>query len=249
MKYPQRIQRVLKLLDKHKELSTQDLVQDLGLSPSTVRGLMRQIHEMELANKVHGKLINKNPEALHTKLNFRKVWNIHAKQYIAKKIVDQLKTVHIIYLDESVSALCVAQELKKRRQIKTIVTNSFLIIQEFIDDKEFTVICAGGHLIENAHGFAGRATIQFILDYNIPVAVMGAFGLNSKGTLEVNPLIFELKKTIADNVPRIILAADKFKFDHSGGTLCIPWKNIDIFCTNEFSTDINSLEGFVGQII
>lgn len=253
MDQAQRIQKILQLLEKNRVLSTEEIINEMGMSSATVRSDIRKIHEMGLANKTHGKIevIDKLPQELHAKVGFRKIWNIQSKRYIAKKIVDQLPQTNLIYLDESITALCVAQELKKRLRPMSIVTNSFLIIQELINCPEFSIICAGGHLVENAQGFGGQSTLQAILECNVPLAVMGAFGLNSQGTLEIVPAIHEMKKTIAEKVPTVIVVADNFKFTHSGGYLCIPWKNINIFGTNELPADlsIDDLEGFTGQII
>ncbi len=84
------------------------------------------MYSRKIIERSHGKinLFHDNPNTKYHSLEFRKTWNIDIKMHLAKKILDNLVATKIIFLDESVSALCIAKEIKQRKINIDIVTNS-----------------------------------------------------------------------------------------------------------------------------
>ena len=250
MKKQERIQKILELLGKKSSLTTNEIIEELNMSPSTVRSDIREIHTRNLAQRYHGCLVPLSTESDYLSLEFRSNWNISVKKTLAKKLLDSLPYTNMIFLDESISALCVAQEIKARNLSMTIVTNSLLIMQELSKENNINIISLGGYLMNEQQAFVGKELERAFTNYNIPIGIIGAGGLCAKGTLESFPPIFDVKKVIVKYVDQVYLIADSFKFSHSGGQLCVLWSEIDVFCSNYDPCLIDfDLENFRGKII
>ncbi|MCL5069761.1 MAG: DeoR family transcriptional regulator, partial [Actinobacteria bacterium] len=90
-----------------------------------------------------------------TKLGQRIEQNKIEKISIAKEAAKLVNTGDNIILDESSTSYYLAKELKNRNIPITIITNSVLIPQEFLENNLVRIINTGGVLDSEVGGFVG----------------------------------------------------------------------------------------------
>jgi DeoR/GlpR family transcriptional regulator of sugar metabolism len=166
----ERLQSILRFLQKDRKVLLPDLSKELNVSEDTVRRDIKELSAQKLLKEVRGGAVPHapGPHNLKERANFAS----RQKQIMAKKAIQILKQGQVIILDSGTSTLAVASMLPKDFRL-TIITNSFPIANMLEDRKDIEVFFAGGRLFRESFITTGHDSINFFKNIRADICFLG----------------------------------------------------------------------------
>lgn len=211
----ERRQLILDKLKENESVNVNDLSTEFDVTKETIRRDLEKLQNKNLLKKIHGGAVPiNNKEELS--FNIRKKQNTEAKKEIASKALKYIKEGDTVFLDISSTAMFLARELKKVKNI-TLITNSAKIVTELANNKEITVISTGGILISNSISFVGPHANYMVKNYFADKFFASCKGISSQyGATDSSDLEIEVKKNMVNRASEVIILADYSKFKERG---------------------------------
>ena len=114
-----------------------------------------------------------------------------------------------------------------------VITNNINVVTTLLPNNHIKVIAAGGVVRHEDGGIVGQSTADFIAQFKVDFAVIGASALDIDGALlDFDFQEVRVTQSIIKNSRSVILVADRVKFERSA-----PNRVCDIDSVNYFVTD------------
>jgi len=107
----------------------------------------------------------------------------------------------------------VARALLRHRGLR-VITNNLNVAAILCDNPDCEVIVAGGPVRARDRAIIGDATVDFIRQFRVDIALIGVSGIESDGTLrDFDYREVEVTRAIIEHSREVWLAADRSKFN------------------------------------
>lgn len=181
-----RHQRIQSLLDRLDRVTTDHIVEELGVSRETVRRDLLELEARGVLKRVHGGAIRISSEP---PIGQRLATRVKYKQAIARAVAQRVERDMTLFIDAGSTTTLVARELAKLSRL-SVITNSLDAALCFNAQGEGAVrgnrvTLLGGELSPHLAATCGAATVAEIGRYSVdlallsPVAVDAAYGATS----------------------------------------------------------------------
>ncbi len=231
MKAATRANHILKLISDFGQVSVVDLIEDLEVSPETIR---RDLKKLDIAGelvRVHGGAVKKKSEDIGTSFNKRAGHNVCDKKSLVEQVINHIYEGSVIGLDASSSSWLVAQSLPDIEC--TVITNSLNNITALANKTKVTVISLGGWYSEKYKAFYGRITQKTLSELSLDYCIISCEGFDEiNGVWDSNEYNYEIKKEFISVASKSILMADKNKYQKKSLVKICNLEEIDIVITN-----------------
>ena len=139
----QRIDLIMKEVEKHGIVSVSDLMKKLGVTRMTIGRDLKLLEDSGMLKRTHGGAV-KNDDLNLVELTHlqKKNINISKKEEIGKLATDYIENGDIIFIGASTTNECLLKNIKNKRI--RIITNSFYIFEQYKGNKNFELILTGG---------------------------------------------------------------------------------------------------------
>lgn len=170
---------ILDQLQQHGRVSVAELSEAMQVSAVTIRQDLRALEEEGLLDRTYGGAVSRSSSALpelsfHIRMGKRQ----HEKAAIAKAAAALVSDGDTVALDCSTTAYAMVEPLKRFRKL-TIVTNSLIIAQSFLDSPHIHVLLPGGRLRRDSVSLVGGTNT--LPEINLNIGFMGARGISMVG--------------------------------------------------------------------
>lgn len=159
MKKRERLDEIIKLVNKAGTATVQEIVESMKVSDMTVRRDLIELEKQNLLTRVYGgaksNLHMDFREIPHEEKLFK---NIEAKRQVAKKAIELIREGDTIFLGPGTSVEVFAEEINTKNL--KIITNCLPIFNELLKKKSdtFKVFLLGGEIRETTQAFVGEMT-------------------------------------------------------------------------------------------
>lgn len=219
-----------------------DLVEEIGVSESTVRRDLQELEEKGLVQRTHGGAILAGKSSFEPTMGEKSEVMQEEKDYIANLAVSQIKDNDTIFLDSGTTTLKIAELIEGKNL--TVLTNSMPIAQVLSKKEEVSLILAGGQLRWQTDALVGPVTEEFIRKFRVDKVFLGANGLSiQEGITTPNVIEAYTKRAMIEIAKEVIVVADHTKFEKTYFASISPLKNIDYIIT-DFNISQEVLEKF-----
>ncbi|MBP3323331.1 MAG: DeoR/GlpR transcriptional regulator [Clostridia bacterium] len=203
-----RQQDILKLTEKHGEITIKDLSRLLGVTEMTIHRDLDYLEDNKLIHKKRGAAVYlENKEA--AKISFY----AEEKRIIGKKAASLLKEGQSVIFDNSTTAAECARYLDDSLKL-TCYTTSLEIADIIARSGKHILYCSGGYYFPDSHGFVGSHAESYVSKIKADVAIVGASGISlEKGITNPYPMHNNLQRAIIKSAKECILLADHSKFE------------------------------------
>ena len=172
MLYSERVQAVLQQLQLKAHVTVNDLSQMLSVSVDTVR---RDLKAMEQAGQI--KCVRGGaclPESMAAMANFsgREIQNIEKKREASLKALPYIQKGQVVALNSGTTNTIFAQELIKRAESLTVVTNNIAAVMVLMQNPAIRVIVTGGEVDATERSLWGHRCEEDFASYRPDVAVL-----------------------------------------------------------------------------
>lgn len=209
----EREEQILYLLQSKKQMTVSELSKILFTSESSIRRDLNSLELNGLIKRTHGgaELLGNNPAIVPfaNRLHYK----ILEKKKIAKKALKYISDGQVIFLDQSSSALFIAQELINFKHI-TVITNNIEILSTMADS-ELKIYSSGGYISPtNKNCLIGEDAHDIFNKTHADITFFSTKALSSDGILfdstREEVLIHD---TMIKNTNKSIFLCDSGKFD------------------------------------
>ncbi len=225
-----RHRQLLALLNKQKALSTQTIIEQLKVSPATVRRDINKLNELGLLKKVRNGVehlhytIVHNPELVDTTHN-------DEKQRIALAAADICKAGQSVFITCGTTMMMLGQQLCGR-DIQ-ILTNYMSLANYLIKHKHSDLCIMGGQYNAEKDITLSFNSSDYSHYYAANIMFTSGRGLTEEGLFKTDMIIANSEKQMAAKADRYVVLLDSSKLDNKAGMLFTRINDIDTLITGQ----------------
>ena len=208
MIFEKRIEIILNILKKQRQVSNKFLITNLNVSESTLRRDLDYLEKRGYIKRVHGGAILANIEFEEKSYDKNIVSNIESKIKIAKKASKEIFDSKYIYLDAGTTVNQIIDYLPK----DTIVITNGIMHLEKLTKNNIKTIFLGGNIKSKTNVVIGEQALENLLKYNFDLCFIGANGYCDGEFTTHDPNEAIIKNTAIKRSKRSIILIDKSKF-------------------------------------
>lgn len=193
-------------------LTIEALAQRFGVTLQTVRRDVRQLELLGLLARYHGGV--RTPVSTVENLGYQQRQTLHAaaKEAIARAVARDVPAGCSLILNIGTTTEAVARALLQHRGLR-VITNNLNVAAILSDNPDCEVIIAGGVVRARDRGIVGEATIDFLRQFRVDIALIGISGIEADGTLrDYDVREVKAARAIIEHARQVWLCADHSKF-------------------------------------
>ncbi len=205
---------------------------EFGVTEETVRRDLETLEAQELLRRTHGGALPMDEGSYELSLEKRKVFNVEAKQALARKAAQHIATGDTVFLDASTTTFYLAREIKSMKNV-TVITNSIRVINELFGVDGVKVVAVGG-IVSNNQSMVGAMTENYIREnYFADKMFFSSKGIGDNSIiLEGNEQECFIKQTMIKNSRIHYYLCDKSKIGRVGYMRLSSFEDIDYLVTD-----------------
>lgn len=238
--------RAAELLSLKGFVSLAELVQELGVSESTVRRDLELLEEQSLIRRTHGGAVSvQNTPALAD----RRTSAAAEKKAIARAIAKLIPPGQTIILDGGTTCYEVAKALQGSHL--NVITNSVPIASLLSVDIATEITLIGGYLYPRTGVALGAMAEQHLDMLQATQLVMSCAGMTHDGAFNANQMMVEAELKMMQAADEVILALDHTKFAKRSVAKLADPDEFDVIVTDSACDDEtrNWLESLRAKVI
>lgn len=235
----ERLREIMNILREEGYATVEMLSQRLYISPSSVRRDLTQLEKQNQVRRSYGGVELEKNNSRAVPFSMRMEHRVEQKRLIAKKAAALVQDKDIVYLDQSSTALYLAQELADSKKI-TIVTNNMEILNSIYSLDNITIYSSGGCLVKPHKSLTGEDAAATFRRMRADYAFFSAQALSPEGVV-YGDLFAEVlvRQAMLENAAKKVFLCDEEKFDrYSGYRLCslreIDYMISDVPCRDKY---------------
>jgi DeoR family transcriptional regulator, glycerol-3-phosphate regulon repressor len=227
--------RQLELVDEVRRLgsvSVEALAERFGVTLQTVRRDVRLLAEAGLITRFHGGV--RIPSSTTENIAYRQREQLHdqAKRRIARAVAQAVPNDCSLILNIGTTTEAIARELMQHRGLR-VITNNLNVAAILSGHADCELIVAGGVVRARDRGIVGEATVDFIRQFKVDIALIGISGIEADGTLrDFDYREVKVARAILEHSREVWLAADHSKFNRPAMVELARLENLDRLYTD-----------------
>ena len=221
----QRRGRLLELVRSRQFASLPELVEQLGVSESTIRRDLEFLEEQGTARRIHGGVLYSggSPKLPHFDARQPSQWNL--KKAIAQAAATQIEDGDAILLDGGSTTYEVARLLVGRPL--HVVTNSLPVANLFASDGRSDLILIGGNICPRTGVVRGPYADAMLAQVRVRKTVLSTAAVSEEGLFNNNLLLVQTERAMMRAGAEVIVVVDSTKFGRESlGHVC-PLSEVD----------------------
>lgn len=213
------------------EVQVEQLAETFNVTPQTIRRDLNQLRELGLLHRVHGGAIVHDGVS-NLGYEARRRLSSGEKEAIARCAAQLIPDDTSLFINIGTTTEQVARHLVNRVGL-LVITNNINVVNTLRECETIQVMTAGGIVRREDGGIVGDATVDFIAQFKVDFAVVGASAIEVDGTvLDYDPREVRVAQAIIANARSIILVADSTKFERNAPMRITDISRVDYFVTD-----------------
>ena len=221
----ERRQRLSEYLARRGYVDLPVLVNELGVSESTVRRDLSQLEEDGVVRRTHGGAVFISDRMATLNYAVRETTAVAEKQAIGRAAAELIADGETILLDGGTTTFQVARNLLTRSL--QVVTNSVPIASLLSSATNIELILVGGYIYPRTGVALGPIAKQALAGLHFARMFMGAAGITEEGLYNANMLLVETQEQMMRSADEVIVVADHTKFGRRSLARLCGWDRIN----------------------
>lgn len=226
-----RLNEILELARETGRVTVEDLSNRFEVSPQTIRKDLNDLCEKRLLARVHGgAVISSGVENM--RYEARRLIGADQKLAIAQATAPLIPNNASLFINIGTTTEAVARALLQHDDLM-VITNNINVANEMRVYPQIEVVIAGGVVRKSDGGIVGEAAVDFIRQFKVDFAVIGASAIDEDGALlDYDYREVKVAQAIIENARSVILVADSTKFERSAPVRIAHLQQIDVLVTD-----------------
>ncbi|KQT55347.1 MULTISPECIES: DeoR/GlpR family DNA-binding transcription regulator [unclassified Aureimonas] len=227
----ERQQQILEMAKRAGRVQVEDLAQRYEVSVQTIRKDLNELCDQRLLSRVHGGAILSSGVE-NVGYDARRAIAASEKAAIGRAVADLIPDRASLFVNIGTTTEAVAQALLRHAGLM-VITNNINVATAMRPYPEIEVVIAGGVVRRSDGGIVGEAAVDFIRQFRVDFAVIGASAIDADGSLlDYDYREVRVAQAIISNARHVILASDATKFERSAPVRIGHLSQIDTFVTD-----------------
>ena len=202
-----------------------------AVTPQTIRRDLNELCQRGLLARVHGGAMPANSVSNVGYEDRRHLFTTQ-KALIGAAAAAQIPENSSLAINIGTTTEQVARALYSHRDL-VVITNNINVINILTGSPAKELILTGGVVRQSDGGIVGEAAVEFIRQFRVDCAVIGASSLDQDGAvLDYDYREVLVARAMIANARRVILVADHQKFERSAPVRICGLADIDMFVTD-----------------
>lgn len=216
---------------RNGRVDVETLSRQFDLTPQTIRKDLNDLCDRQLLQRVHGGAVYPSGVA-NFDYEARRLTAAGSKRLIGEKAASLIADNSSVMLNIGTTTEQVALALR-RHQGLMVITNNINVANILRSSTTTEVVIAGGVVRHADGGIVGEATIDFVRQFKVDYAVIGASAIDRDGTiLDFDLREVKVSQAIITHARKTILVADVLKFERSAPVRIADFSMIDVLVTD-----------------
>ena len=226
-----RQQQILALARQRGGVAVDELAQRFEVTPQTIRKDLNELCDARMLARTHGgAMLASGVENLA--YDARRQMAAAEKAIIGRHAASLIPNNCSMFMNIGTTTEEVARALVNHEGL-LVITNNIHVATILLPRPGIEVILAGGMVRKSDGGIVGEATADFITQFKVDHAVIGASALDEDGAmLDFDYREVRVAKAIMQNARSVMLVADAMKFTRTAPVRIGHLSDIDIFVTD-----------------
>ena len=209
-----RQQEIVEIARAAERVGVEDLAARFGVTPQTIRRDLSELCAARVLRRIHGGAtlasgVSNMSYAERSRLS------ADAKTAIGRLCAQAIPDDCSLFINIGTTTEAVARALTGRRNLM-VITNNLNVATTLAPQSGVEVVVAGGVLRRSDGGIVGEATIDFIRQFKVDIAIIGVSAIDADGALlDYDFREVKAAQAILSNARRAFLVADSTKFTRS----------------------------------
>ncbi|MGR3718187.1 MAG: DeoR/GlpR family DNA-binding transcription regulator [Thermohalobaculum sp.] len=213
------------------KVSVDGLAAAFAVTPQTIRRDLNELCQRGLLARVHGGAMPANTISNVGYQDRRRLFAAE-KTLIGAAAAARIPDNSSLIINIGTTTEQVARALYDHRDL-VVITNNINVINILSGSPAKELILAGGVVRQSDGGIVGEAAVQFIQQFRVDCAVIGASALDEDGALlDYDYREVSVARAIIADARRTILVADHQKFERRAPVRICDLSQIDMFVTD-----------------
>jgi DeoR family glycerol-3-phosphate regulon repressor len=236
-----RQQQIVEIARQSGRVTVDDLSARFEVTPQTIRKDLNELCDQRLLSRIHGGAViasgveNVGYEA-------RRFISQEEKRAIGAAAAAIIPNNTSLFINIGTTTEEVARALLDHEGL-LVITNNINVANILYRHERIEVIVAGGPVRRGDGGIIGGAAVDFIRQFKVDHAVIGASAIDEEGALlDFDYREVRVSQAIIGNARQVILVSDRLKFERSAPVRIGHISQIDVFVTDQLvSTPVADL--------
>jgi DeoR family fructose operon transcriptional repressor len=216
------------LINERHGCSVEELAAALEVSKATIRRDLRELSEDNLIERTHGGAmpVVDQPKSY----DVRAIRNREGKEAIAERAAREVHRDQLVYFDSGTTTEPIVDHLSADMEV-VAVTNGALNAIKLVESGLQTYLVGGMFWTDN-NAIAGSWTEERIADLNLDLVFLSTEGVEPDGLTTRNPRQSGVKSQMIESSRRVVLVADRAKFNEEHFVKFAEPGNVDVLITD-----------------
>lgn len=209
-----RQQAILDLARQLGRVTVDDLAARFEVTPQTIRKDLNELCDKRLLARIHGGAVLSSG-VQNVGYDARRMIAAEAKEAIGRAAAALIPDNASLFINIGTTTEAVARALLQHKGLM-VITNNLNVASLMRGYPEMEVIVAGGLVRHSDGGIVGEAAVEFIRQFKVDFAVIGASGIDADGALlDFDYREVRVAQAIISNARHVVLVCDETKFGRS----------------------------------
>lgn len=226
-----RQQQIVDLARLQGRVTVDGLAMRFEVTPQTIRKDLNELCDLRLLSRVHGgAMVASGVENLGYEA--RRQIAAREKRAIGEATARLIPNNSSLFLNIGTTTEEVARALGDHEGL-LVITNNLNVATLLYPHPRIEVIVAGGPVRRSDGGVIGGAAVDFIRQFKVDHAVIGASAIDADGVLlDYDYREVRVSRAIMENARKVVLVADRMKFERSAPIRIGHISQVGIFVTD-----------------
>lgn len=209
-----RYEEITRLARQHGRVAVEDLAARFGVTVQTIRKDLNDLCAQGTLTRVHGGAVF--PSGIeNVEYDARREIAAGEKAAIGRAVAALIPDNSSLFINIGTTTEAVGQALIGHQGLM-VITNNINVANRLRVHREVEVIIASGVVRGSDGGIVGEAAVDFIRQFKVDYAVIGASAIDEDGALlDYDFREVKVAQAIISNARHVILAADSTKFERT----------------------------------
>jgi DeoR family transcriptional regulator, glycerol-3-phosphate regulon repressor len=227
---------IIEIARRTGRVTVDALVEQLKVTPQTIRKDLNDLCERNLLTRVHGgAVITSGVDNLE--YDARRELSRAEKQAIGTATATQIPDNASLFINIGTTTEEVARALVRHKGL-LVITNNLNVVDLLYRSPDIEVIVVGGRVRPTDRASVGSFAVDFIRNFKVDFAVIGASAIDEDGALldfDMNEV--QVSQTIIQNARQVILVADQSKLGRPAPVRIGHISDVDVFVTDVLTSN------------
>ncbi len=226
-----RQQQILTLARQAGNVIVDDLAARFDVTPQTIRKDLNELCDARLLARTHGgAMLSSGVE--NVAYEARRQIAAHEKVVIGRAAASLIPNNCSLFMNIGTTTEEVARALVHHQGL-LVITNNIHVAMILMPCPKIDVIVAGGMLRKADGGIVGEAAVDFITQFKVDHAIIGASAIDDDGAmLDFDYREVRVAKAIMQNARNVMLVSDGMKFTRTAPVRIGHLSDVDVFVTD-----------------